>query len=223
MGNVRYNYRRRLKGEKTSLTDDRIKTLENLGFDWKVECKGDASKLDIVVKKDNGTQVVEKDKEIVLPDGSSIFYSTKETSQKQCVLLDDGSQGLEITTKLYTTKIQKSLLPPEDDENAEEDLAKNSEDSVSPSLSGVKNVSNAENQVTYPDGSTLSNTAEQSMEKRIIVLDDDDDDTEILEITTKTCITKIERIRLPESEEDSDMQMIVAEPIGDSEPATLSV
>mmetsp|Transcript_13816 Transcript_13816/g.33438 ORF Transcript_13816/g.33438 Transcript_13816/m.33438 type:complete len:556 (+) Transcript_13816:179-1846(+) len=209
VANERYHYRRRLKGESNSLTMDRIKTLNDLGFEWKVRKRGAASKFDLSLKTQGDAQVVEKDKEINLTDGSTIDYTTKENSEKRFVVLSDGFCALETSTKIYTTKIEKIVLPPEEVLNAPDDIVINP-DTRPPSLPGGKNVYNSENLMTYPDGSSVLRTLEESTEKRLIVLDSD---SQLLEITTVTCITKIEKTRLPEESKIPIEMQSVAEPL----------
>lgn len=208
-GNQRYFNRRRLKGETTSLTDDRIQILSKMGFGWKVKNKDGASKVDISLKTKDGTHIVEKDKEIILPDGSTIDYATKESSQKQLVLLEDGSHVLETTTETYTTKIEKRAILPDEVQDAEDDIDMDTE---TPAVSGGMHVCNSENDVTYPDGSSVVCTTEESTKKSIRELDDK---TLILEITTITCITKIERTRLPDEIEETPEMSSTDEPLGE--------
>lgn len=205
VGNQRYFYRRRLKGESTSLTDDRIETLSNLGFEWKARNKVGGSKVDISLKMKGSTQVVEKDKEITLPDGSTIDSASKESSQKRLVLLEDGSHLLETTTETYTTKIERSVVPPQ----SVDDMDINP-DTKPPSLPGGLNVFGSENKVTYLDGSSVVITTEESSKKRLIVREDN---TNILETTTTTTTTKIERSCLPEESEGTVEMQSAAEPL----------
>lgn len=203
VGNQRYFYRRRLKGESTSLTDDRIKVLSDLGFGWRAPNKGgegDDPKAHVSSKMKGSSQVVEKDREITLPDGSTINCTTKESSQKRLVILEDGSHALETTTKIYTTKVQKIVIPSED---VEEDVDLNIETN-STALPGDLNVLRSHNRATYPDGSSVLCTSEESSNKRLYVLEDE---THLLEITTTTTATRVERSVLPgESDEPSVLQ-----------------
>jgi len=203
VGNQRYFYRRRLKGESTSLTDDRIKVLSDLGFEWRAPNKGgegDDPKAYVSSKMKGSSQVVEKDREITLPDGSTINCTTKESSQKRLVILEDGSHVLETTTSIYTTKVDKTVIPSED---VEEDVDLNTEMN-SAALPGDLNVLHSQNKVIYPDGSSVLCTTEESSSKRLYVLEDE---THLLEITTTTTTTRVERSVVPEeSEEPSVMQ-----------------
>eukprot|EP00581_Thalassiosira_minuscula_P008441 CAMPEP_0183708502 /NCGR_PEP_ID=MMETSP0737-20130205/4808_1 /TAXON_ID=385413 /ORGANISM="Thalassiosira miniscula, Strain CCMP1093" /LENGTH=465 /DNA_ID=CAMNT_0025936395 /DNA_START=226 /DNA_END=1620 /DNA_ORIENTATION=- len=202
IGNQRYFYRRRLKGESNSLSDDRIQTLSDLGFEWKLRNKGSGSKIDNSSKMKGDSQIVEKDKEIVLPDGSSVDYATKETSQKRLVLLEDGSQILETTTKSYATKIERCTVPPECIDGV--DTNPDNTDAKTPALPGGLNSWNSEKKLSYPDGSSADITTEESSKKRLIVLEGG---REVLEITTTTITTKVERMSIPEETKDtSEMQ-----------------
>mmetsp|Transcript_295 Transcript_295/g.593 ORF Transcript_295/g.593 Transcript_295/m.593 type:complete len:110 (+) Transcript_295:1027-1356(+) len=105
---------------------------------------------------------------------------------------------LEVTTKTYTTKIEKMVVPPEE---VQEDVDMDDPDTKPPALPGGLNVFDSENKVTYADGSSIVCTTEESLKKRIIVLSD----VPHIIITTRTCITKIERICLPEESEAVDL------------------
>ncbi|KAL7549857.1 hypothetical protein ACHAWF_013118 [Thalassiosira exigua] len=206
VGNQRYCYRRRLKGEPSSLTDERIKILSDLGLEW--NAKKHADKADISVRAYDGTQVVEKGRDIALPDGSTINCSTKESSTKRLVVLEDSSHMLEITTKTYATKTERILVPP-DEESIESgvDVDRDADadadaDARPPPFPGTPNVFNSAKSAIFADRSNVAFSLEESSTKRLIVLPGK---AHLLETTTMTCTTKVERIRLSELEESRDL------------------
>ncbi|KAL9182275.1 hypothetical protein ACHAXT_012927 [Thalassiosira profunda] len=174
-GNQRHLYRRLRKGESTSLTNERIKLLSDLGFEFKSR-SATASKYEVASKTKGDTQIVEKDKEVALPDGSRADHASKETSEKRMVLLEDGTYLLETTTKTDTTKIEHCVLP-------EEILTIKSQ-----------GVTETERKVAYPDGSTVDVKTREICKKCLYF---QPDGTQVLEIKTSTCVTRIERTRLP--------------------------
>ena len=194
VGNQRFFYRRLLKGESNSLTDERIKILTDLGFDWRARNRGDGTRYDISLKTKDAIVELEKDKEITFQDRSTTDYATKESSQKRLVLLEDGSQALETTTKTYTTQIEKTMIPAEEVQGTTE-----LHDAKAPTLPNAVNVAQSENQVTLPDGTTIVCTTELSTKKRLIALEDG---TQCLEMTTTTCTTKVEHSRIPGEEQE---------------------
>ena len=128
---------------------------------------------------------------ITLPDGSTVEIATKESSQKRLVLLEDGSHALEITTKTYTTKIEKTVVPSEVAQGEVNDTDVSFD--KPPPYPGVPDDVESNNTVTYPDGSTVSSTSQGSTKKRMVVLENG---MYLLEITSTTCVTKVERSHL---------------------------
>ena len=200
VGQQRYFYRRNLKGETTSLTEERIKTLSDLGFEWK--SSRNAPTNSVTLKEKDNTLVVEKDNEITLPDGSNRSLSSKESSQKRMVLLEDGSHALETITKTYTTKIESISVPPEVAQSLDFDINTKS----STESGGDSNIVELENKVTYPDGSTVEYKTQETCKKQARVLPIGshlrvDGTTHLLETITKTSMTKIETTRIPSETE----------------------
>ena len=195
----RYFYRRRLKGESTSLTDCRIKQLADLGFSWKAPSQSKSNKVgvvDVKIKDD----VVEKDKEIHLPDGSAVHHATKASTQRRMVSLEDGSEALETTTKTYTTKVDTTVVPSDETVAESDDNDTFVVNKDTSSQSGMNTLINSKDKLTYADGSTVIRTTEETSKKRMIVLPDG---THRLEITTTICNTAVERTVLPKESEGS--------------------
>ena len=196
VGQQRYFYRRNLKGETTSLSAERIKTLTDLGFQWKSRNVPTNS---VTLKESDNTLVVEKDNEISLPDGSKRYLSSKESSQKRMVLLEDGSHALETTTKTFTTKIESITVPSEVTQSLNFDINTKS----STESGGDSNIVESENKMTYPDGSTVECKIQETFKKQACVLPVGsrlrvNGTTHLLETITETSTTKIETTRIPD-------------------------
>ncbi len=192
MAQQRYFFRRRLKGESNSLTDLRVQELTSLGFSWKASSLSKSDKIGVKIKDD----VVEKDKEIHLPDGSAAHYAIKESTQRRVVLLEDGSEALETTTKTYTTRVEKTLVPEETVAELDDDAIIMNRDPTA--QCDTNTLINSKDKLTYADGSTVVRTNEETSKKRMVVLPDG---THHLEITTTICNTKIEHTVLPKESE----------------------
>merc|ERR1712032_367309 len=198
VGNQRYLYRRRLKGESSSLSDERIKVLDDLGFEWKARRWND-TKCEISSKAGAESQVTEKDKEIELLDGSTIDSATKESTKKSLVFLENGSLAMEITTETYTTKIERKAIPLEEvvDDGIPELDAK------PPSPPGGVDAFKSTRNVTLPDGSTIDCVVKNSWKKRLVALPDG---THLLETTQTTHVIKVEKRCMPPEEVDDAPQ-----------------
>jgi len=205
VGNQRYFYRRYLKGESNSLTEDRINRLSDLGFEWKARNKGAMGSLVHISSKKttDGTQVVEKDREIALPDGSVIDCATKESSQKRFFIVD-GSHLLETTTKTYTTKIEKCVIP------SQYIVQMDVNPDIKPALPGTPNVFDLEKKKTYLDGSSVVITTVKSLNKRLLLCEDNAD---ILETITTTITTKVEQSYIPDESKGTIEMQLAVEPI----------
>lgn len=237
VGQQRYFYRRRMKGETTSLTEERINALNELGFEWKARGAATGPKHSLTVKaaemasfveEDKGisllakqldhattdnaqkctdesggsvmtaavTSVVEKDNEINLPDGT-FDCASKEVTQKRMILLRDGCEALETTSKTYTTKIERVVITEEEPPAAGDESGQRREIKEGILQAGAPGV--ASPTAARLDGRTVVCSTEVSWRKRVVRLADG---TRLLETTTTTCTTKIERCRLPPEEEE---------------------